>query len=69
MFNSKRLRDARVSAKLSMESVVRLVACQGYSMTKASLCNWERGRRVPKANILAPLARIYQVDISYFFLT
>lgn len=67
MFNPKRLRDARVSAKLSMDSVVRLVARHDVSMTKASLSNWERGQRAPRATILAPLAKIYQVDVSYFF--
>lgn len=67
MFNPKRLRDARLGVNLSMESVVRLVAQHGFSMTKASLSNWERGQRTPRATILAPLARLYQVDVSYFF--
>ncbi len=68
MFNPRNLRAARVNARLSMESVVRLAARHGCSITKASLSNWERGRRVPKANVLAPLARLYKVDVSYFFL-
>ena len=67
MFNPRRLRDARASAKLSMEAVVRLIGRQGYSVTKASLSNWEQGRRVPRATILAPLAKLYQVDVSFFF--
>lgn len=59
MFEPQRLRDARIKAKLSMETVVRLVARQGQSMTKASLSNWEQGRRTPKASVLAPLAKLY----------
>lgn len=67
MFEPQRLREARAKANLSMASVVRMVTRQGYSMTRASLCNWERGLRVPKATILAPLAKLYQVDVSFFF--
>lgn len=66
MFDPKRLRDARVGARLSMESVMRRLNRKGRSFTKASLSNWEQGRRVPKADILAPLAEIYKVDVSFF---
>ena len=67
MFANCRLRSARAHCRLSLAAVVALLAARGYATTKATLSNYETGKRTPKADLLAHLAQIYGVDVGFFY--
>lgn len=67
MFAKSKLRCARVRCRLSLAAVVTLLAARGYATTKATLSNYETGKRTPKADLLAHLAQIYRVDVGFFY--
>lgn len=67
MFLHSRMRCARLARSLSLAAVAGLLAGRGYTATKASLSNYETGKRTPRADLLGHLAQIYQVDVGFFF--
>jgi len=67
MFANCTLRSARARCRLSLAAVVALLAARGYATTKATLSNYETGKRTPKADLLAHLAQIYGVDVGFFY--
>ena len=67
MFSNSMLRSARARCRFSLASVVALLAARGYTTTKATLSNYETGKRTPRADLLAHLAQIYGVDVGFFY--
>lgn len=66
MFSFESLRKAR--GQRSLATVARLLRNRGYKVTKASLSCWERGLRMPRADIVGILAEVYGVDIKSFYI-
>lgn len=60
--STRALRQARERSGLTQEQVAPLV-----SVTRASVQNYERGNRVPRADVLAALARLYGVSLESLF--
>jgi len=61
------LRRARNQQRLSLAAAVAMLAERGYTTTKATLSNYETGKRAPRADLLAHLAQMYQVDVGFFY--
>jgi len=62
----QRIRQARLAARLSLDDVVDQLGRLGLRISKQSISNYERGKRVPKALTLIVLARLFGVNISFF---
>lgn len=57
-----RIRQARVSAGLSVQNVSVAVG-----VSRNAVYKWERGEDVPRQSILIKLARLFGVDMDFFF--
>lgn len=58
----RRLKAARDTAGLSQEQ-----AAHRLGVTRGAVQNWEHGHRVPRADVLAGMARLYGVPIESLF--
>ncbi|MFA6173469.1 MAG: XRE family transcriptional regulator [Kiritimatiellales bacterium] len=63
----ERLKQARLACGLSLDQVADALVKKGRDVTKASLSNYEKGKRAPNALILREMAEVYRVSGSYFF--
>lgn len=63
----KRIRQARVAAGRTQQEVVEALGDEGVSLTKAGLSKYERGGSTPPAKVVRALARVLDVDSSFFF--
>jgi transcriptional regulator with XRE-family HTH domain len=61
-----RIRQARITAGMTQDEFVLLLATEGISLTKGGLSKYERGGSVPKATVIDALARAAGLDASYF---
>jgi len=61
---ARRLRQARIKAKLSMEA---LCAKMGGMVSKQSISKYESAKMMPTSTILISMAEALQVDLDYFF--
>lgn len=61
---AKRLKSARVKAKLSMES---LCEAMGGIVSKQTISKYENAKMLPSSTILIALASALDVNIDYFF--
>lgn len=61
---AKRLRQARIRNKLSMEGLSQLVK---GSVSKQAISKYEAEKMMPSSSILILLADALQVDVDYFF--
>ena len=57
------LRAARVNADMTQKA-----AAEAISVDPATIANWEKGFRSPKAEQLYKLCEVYRVPIDYIFL-
>ena len=57
-----RIRQARVSAGLSVQNVSVTVG-----VSRNAVYKWERGEDAPRQSILIKLARLFRVDMDFFF--
>lgn len=65
LFNCQILRSVRGTRSLA--TVARLLRNKGHKATKASISYWERGLRMPRADVVEALAQIYAIDIKTLF--
>jgi len=63
----ERLKQARLACGLSLDQVAEALIKRGREVTKATLSNYENGKRAPNALILRELAAVCGVSGSYFF--
>ena len=61
---AKRLRQARVKEKISMEALSRLL---NGSVSKQAISKYEAAKMMPSSTILIALADALRVDLDYFF--
>lgn len=57
---SQRLKDARIKSGMTQDE-----AAEKMGIHKNSLINYEKGRRVPNARMIATFAEIYGVDSDW----
>lgn len=57
------LRAARVNANMTQKD-----AAKAISVDPATIANWEKGFRSPKAEQLYRLCEVYKIPIDYIFL-
>lgn len=61
---AKRLQQARIKAKLSMEKLCELM---NGKVTKQAISKYEKAKMMPNSTILIALADALNVDLDYFF--
>lgn len=61
----ERLRQARLVAGLTLDEVVERLGKSGIEVSKQGLSNYEKDKRVPRADILMVLAKAVQVKPAY----
>lgn len=61
---AKRLRQARVKEKISMEALSRLL---NGLVSKQAISKYEAAKMMPSSTILIALADALRVDLDYFF--
>ena len=61
---AKRLRQARIQNKLSMEQLCSLI---GGTVTKQAISKYESAKMMPGSSTLIALAEALHVDLDYFF--
>ncbi len=61
-----RIRQARLAAGLTQGEVVAHLASGGFTITKAALSKYEKGKSEPKQSVLILLGRVLGVKPSYF---
>lgn len=61
---SQRLKNARLMNGMTQDEVV---AALGETLSKNALSRYERGEMMPRYNILLALARVFSVQLEYFF--
>lgn len=61
---AKRLQQARLKAKLSME---KLSEKMNGNVTKQAISKYEQGKMMPSSTILIAMAEALSVDLDYFF--
>lgn len=57
-----RIRQGRVAAELSVKDVA-----QAVGVSRNAVYKWERGDDMPRQSILIELARLFKVDVDFFF--
>ncbi|MCD6327119.1 helix-turn-helix transcriptional regulator, partial [bacterium] len=62
----KRIRQARLAARLSLDDVVERFKRMGKSVSKQCLSNYEKDKRTPLPSVLILLARAFRVKAAYF---
>lgn len=68
MFMSKRLIQLRKKNKLSLEKLAVAIGQKtGYSVTRQTLENWEKGRFKPSVEGLISICSFFDRPIGYFF--
>ena len=61
-----RIRQARLAAGLTQDEVVERLASGGFTITKAALSKYEKGKSEPKQSVLILSGRVLGVKPSYF---
>lgn len=67
MYRVSRLREIRRETGWSLGMVVRMLEARGCRITKASLSNYEMGKRAPRADLLGEMASLYGVRVDFFY--
>ena len=67
LFDFRKIRTARKRANLSLDDVVFYAASLGYSTTKQTVSNHERGLYTPDSDALALYSLVLDQPVSYFF--
>ena len=65
----KRIRQARLMSRLTLEEVAYKLSRMGKSISKQSLSNYEKNKRTPAASTLLQLSKVLEVKPSYFLHT
>ncbi len=64
---AKRLLQARIKAKLSMEKLSALMSEKmGVKVTKQAISKYEKAKMMPSSTILSAMAEVLNVDTDYF---
>ena len=67
-FDREYLRNLRKERRYSMEILARLIGAQlGGSLTRSSICHWEKGGSLPSVESLLAMSEIFEVPMDYFF--
>lgn len=61
---AKRLKQARIREKLSMEDLCSQMECP---ITKQAISKYEKAQMMPSSSILIELARVLKVNMDFFF--
>ena len=65
---AKRLHQARLKAKLSMEMLSILMSEKtGVKITKQAISKYETAKMAPSSNVLLAMAETLSVDVGYFY--
>lgn len=62
MFLGERLKDLRINKKLSQDKLGSLL-----EVSKVAISNWETGKSVPSEANLERIAKVFDVDVHYFY--
>lgn len=62
MFLGDRLKDLRINKKLSQDKLGSLL-----EVSKVAISNWETGKSVPSEANLDRIAKVFDVDVHYFY--
>jgi len=63
---SMRLESARKGSGMSTRAVAELVGKRGYTISHATIANYERGKTVPTLEVVATLADVYALPVNWF---
>lgn len=63
---SKRIRQARLAAGLSLDECVERLKSKNFSITKPALSQYENGKRRPNPTVLLKLSEIFSLPASWF---
>ena len=58
---AQKLRDLRLQRNLNQHEFANLL-----NRSFTSVCNWEQGNRIPKTETIKEIAKILNVDYTYF---
>ena len=58
---AEKLRYLRIERNLNQREFAKLL-----NRSFTSVCNWEQGKRIPKAETIKEIAKILNVDYTYF---
>ncbi len=61
-----RIKQARTASGMTQDEVVKALAGEDISLTKAGLSKYERSGSTPKPSVMRALGRVLGVDASYF---
>lgn len=61
-----KLKILRKSKKLTQQDVVERMERRGISLSRATLSNYEVGRRTPHLSLLRAFCDLYGVELAYF---
>ena len=61
-----KLKGLRKAKKLTQQDVVERMERRGVSLSRATLSNYEVGRRTPHLSLLRAFCDLYGVELTYF---